>query len=185
MFNALKTIGTVLTVAQAAQFGKEAYAKYKDKKRIRQVNEVHEFIGQLDLNALKLAIESGDTDKLIDAVENIMNAAESVKVKSDLEEIKDDVSAVAKSMFDKLSKVANKAVSKASQKFDTTISDDGFDVPSFQDFIEGAKLKVLTKNGPLLVSVHDENVSVKMAKKLVIVEIESEYNINYKTIKLS
>ena len=186
MFNALKTIGTVLTVAQAAQFGKEAYAKYKDKKRIRQVNEVHEFIGQLDLNALKLAIESGDTDKLIDAVENIMNAAESVKVKSDLEEIKDDVSAVAKSMFDKLSKVANKAVSKASQKFDTTISDDdSFDVPSFQDFIEGAKLKVLTKNGPLLVSVHDENVSVKVAKKLVIVEIESENNINYKTIKLS
>lgn len=159
MFNALKTIGTVLTVAQAAQFGKEAYAKYKDKKRIRQVNEVHEFIGQLDLNALKLAIESGDTDKLIDAVENIMNAAESVKVKSDLEEIKDDVSAVAKSMFDKLSKVANKAVSKASQKFDTTnLDDDSFDVPSFQDFIEGAKLKVLTKNGPLLVSVHDENV---------------------------
>ena len=63
--------------------------------------------------------------------------------------------------------------------------DDGFDVPSFQDFIEGAKLKVLTKNGPLLVSVHDENVSVKVAKKLVIVEIESENNINYKTIKLS
>ena len=115
-----------------------------------------------------------------------MTAAESVKVKSDLEEIKDDVSAVAKSMFDKLSKVANKAVSKASQKFDTTIlDDDSFDVPSFQDFIEGAKLKVLTKNGPLLVSVHDENVSVKVAKKLVIVEIESENNINYKTIKLS
>jgi hypothetical protein len=43
----------------------------------------------------------------------------------------------------------------------------------------------LTKNGPLLVSVHDENVSVKVAKKLVIVEIESENNINYKTIKLS
>ena len=92
---ALKTIGTVLTVASTASFGKDMYDKYKGKKKARQIDEVHEFIGALDLEALQSAIESKDEDALIDAVEDIMTAAEAVRVKGEFEELAEDAQEVA------------------------------------------------------------------------------------------
>lgn len=185
MLGAIKTLGTVLAAAEAAKFGKEVYDKYKDKKRKRQINEVHEFIGNLDLDALQDAINSGDTEALIDAVEAIMEAAEAVKVKSDLEELKDDVTATAKTVFNKVSSVADKVMARASKKFDElTEEDDEIRIPSFQDFIKGATLPIFTKDGDLEVTVNDENVSINVAKKTVTVEIEVNGKTKYKSIKL-
>jgi len=114
----IKTVGTVLTVASTASFGKEMYGKYKDKKKGRQLNEVHQFIGALDLEALQSAIDSKDEDALIDAVEDIMIAAEAVRVKSDMEEFKDDAQDVAEKFFGTVSSLVSSVAEKVSEKLE-------------------------------------------------------------------
>jgi hypothetical protein len=167
MLGAIKTIGTVLTVASTAQFGKEMYDKYKDKKKKRQVEEVHDFIGRLDLDALQEAIDTNDTDALIDAVEDIMMAAEAVKVKSDLEELKDDAQEVAEKVFTTVSTVAGKVASKVSEKLDEVknavdeIEEDEVIEPTYSDFVNGyVALDFEVGKKTYKVTIEDENVSV-------------------------
>ena len=117
-FGALKTIGTVLIIASTASFGKDMYDKYKGKKKTRQLEEVHEFIGALDLNALQNAIDTNDQDALIDAVEDIMTAAEAVRVKSDFEEMAEDAQEAAGKIFEKVSGIASKVADKVGEKLD-------------------------------------------------------------------
>jgi N-methylhydantoinase A/oxoprolinase/acetone carboxylase beta subunit len=114
----LKSVGTILTVASTAQFGSELYTKYKGKKKTRQLEEVHEFIGSLDLEALQEAVDSKNEDALINAVNDIMMAAEAVKVKSDLEELGDDAQEVATKIFGHVSNIASKVASKVNEKLD-------------------------------------------------------------------
>lgn len=167
MLGAIKTIGTVLTVASTAQFGKEMYDKYKDKKKARQVDEVHDFIGRLDLEALQHAIDTNDTEALIDAVEDIMMAAEAVKVKSDLEELKDDATEVAGKIFETVSTVAGKVATKVSQKLDEVknavdeMEEDEIPDPTYSDFINGfVAIDFEVGNKIYKVTIEDENVSV-------------------------
>ena len=177
MLLGLKTLGTVLTVASTAQFGKEMYDKYKDKRKSRQVDEVHEFIGSLDIQALNDAIETEDTDALIDAVEAILDAANAVRVKSDLEELQDDVTDVAKNIFSTVSKVATKVAGKVGEKLDEVkeavddLEDDDLEtptIPSFKEFKKSsAVLQIEDKNGIYRITVNDDNVSTNNKKKTV------------------
>jgi len=167
MLGAIKTIGTVLTVASSAQFGKDMYNKYKDKKKKRQVEEIHSFIGRLDLEELQSAIDNNDTDALVNAVEDIMMAAEAVKVKSDLEELKDDAQEVAEKVFTTVSSVAGKVVSKVNEKFDEVqtavdeMEEDEIVDPTYSDFINGyVALDFEVGKKTYKVTIEDENVSV-------------------------
>jgi len=114
----LKTVGTVLTVASTASFGKDMYEKYKDKKKGRQLNEVHQFISALDLEALQEAIDGKNEVALIDAVEDIMIAAEAVRVKSDMEELKDDATDAAEKIFGTVTSIVGKVTDKVAAKLD-------------------------------------------------------------------
>lgn len=114
----LKAAGTILTVASSAKFGKEVYDKHKNKKRSRKIDEVHNFIGHLDLEALQVAINSKDEDALVDAVEDIIVAAEAVRVKSEVEEITEDVQETAMKVFDKASSLFGSALEKVNEKID-------------------------------------------------------------------
>jgi len=139
----LKTVGTVLTVASTASFGKDMYDKYKDKKKGRQLNEVHQFISALDLEALQEAIDSKNEDALIDAVEDIMTAAEAVRIKSDMEELKDDAQDVAEKIFGTVTSIVGKVTEKVAEKLDEVkeavedMEDDDLDTAencSYKDF---------------------------------------------------
>ena len=171
MFKSIKTLGTILTVVSTAQFGKELYDNYKDKKRKRQIDEVHQFISNLDLDSLQDAIKTGDTEKLIDAVEAIMTAAENVKIKSDLDELKDDITNTAKKVFSKVSDVAEKVVSSTSKKIDDLQSSDKEDkveLPTFKQFLNGAEFEFQTPHGmKSIITVNDENISINIAKKTI------------------
>ena len=101
MFGALRTIGTVLTVAAGTKFGKQQYDKYRDAKRKRQVEEVHEFLKNIDLEQLQKAVAANDVELLVDAVESILSAAHDVREKTEAEEIREDLSAAAKGVTDK------------------------------------------------------------------------------------
>ena len=181
MIKVLKTIGTVLTIASAAQFGKEMYGKYKDEKRRKQLEEVHEFIGKLDLKTLQKAIDTNDNDVLIQAVENIMNAAEAVKVKSDIEELKDDVQEVAEKMFKTVSTVAGKVIETVNEKIDEVVNTSEMkqnkeDNPSYSDFVSGAtSLKFKSTNNVYEVFIDNENISVNpVTKKVTFISPENE-----------
>lgn len=102
MFGALRTIGTVLTVAAASSFGKKQYDKYRDAKRQRQVEEVHEFLKNIDLDQLRDAIATEDVEKLGDSVSSILDAAHDVREKTEAEEIREDLSTAAKGATDKI-----------------------------------------------------------------------------------
>jgi wobble nucleotide-excising tRNase len=175
--NVIKTLSTVLTVASAAQIGKEMYGKYKDKKKSRQAQEVHEFIENIDLDSLQKALETENVDDLIEAVESIMEAAETVRIKSDFEDLKDDLSEVSKSAFDKLSSVADKvgaAAQKYAEKVDDMIEESKEDEkPTFEMFIHGADLDVSTKAGDFTININDPSVSIKPASKTILFEFES------------
>ena len=168
MIGALKTIGTVLTVASTAQFGKEMYDKYKGKKKARQIDEVHAFIGALDLDALQRAIDSNDTDALVDAVEDIMVAAEAVKVKSDLEEFAEDAQEVAGKLFDKFTTVASKVADRVGEKLGEVknavddMDDDDLDEfvnPSYKEFKKyGARVTVDSGGKTYSFTINDDNV---------------------------
>ena len=164
MFGAIKTIGTVLTVASTAQFGKEMYDNYKDKKKKRQIDEVHEFIGRLDLNALQHAIDTNDVEALVDAVEDIMLAAESVKVKSDIEELKEDAQEVAEKVFNTLSGIANKVTSKVGEKLNEVkeIIDEETEVElTYYNFVNGlVAIDFEVGKKCYTVTIDDENISV-------------------------
>ena len=114
----LKAAGTILTVASSAKFGKEVYDKHKSKKRSRKIDEVHNFIGNLDLEALQHAVDSKDEDALVDAVEDIIVAAEAVRVKSEVEEITEDVQETAMKVFNTASTLFGSAVEKVTEKID-------------------------------------------------------------------
>ncbi len=169
MFKSIKTLGTILTVVSTAQFGKEMYDNYKDKKRKRQIDEVHQFISKLDLNALQEAIKSENTEKLIDAVEAIMIAAENVKIKSDLDELTDDITSTAKKVFSKVSDVAEKVVASTSKKIDE-INKPKYnkkEIPTFTQFLDGAELEFKTPDAIMMVNINDVNVFINVAKKSV------------------
>ena len=114
----LKAAGTILTVASSAKFGKEVYDKHKSKKRSRKIDEVHNFIGNLDLETLQHAIDSKDEYALVDAVEDIIVAAEEVRVKSEVEEITEDVQETAMKVFNKASTLFGSAFEKVTEKID-------------------------------------------------------------------
>lgn len=118
MLLGLKTLGTILTVASTASFGKDMYDKYKGKKKSRQLEEVHEFIGSLDLEALQEAMDSKDEEALIDAVNDIMIAAEAVRVKSDMEELADDAQLAASKIFGKVSSIVGNVTDMVSEKLE-------------------------------------------------------------------
>lgn len=193
MLKTIKMLGTVLTVASTAQIGKELYSTYKDKKRQRQIQEVHNFIENLDLEILYDAIETEDTEKLIEAVESIIRASENVRAKSELEEISDDLTGAAKVALEKVTDIANKVVEDLSHVFDELIDDnddveneDVVRLPTFDEFINGAELPIFDKDGGFLVTVNDANVFVKMQSKTVFVEIieKSSGNTKVKQITL-
>ena len=118
MLLGLKTIGTLLTVASTASFGKDMYDKYKGKKKSRQLEEVHQFIGSLDLEALQDAMDSKNEEALIDAVNDIMIAAEAVRVKSDMEELADDAQLAASKIFGHVTTIASKVADKVGEKLE-------------------------------------------------------------------
>lgn len=184
MFGAIKTLGTVLTVVSTAQFGKELYANYKNKKRKRQLDEVHDFISHLDLEALQNAIKTNNTDTLIDAVENIIQAAENVRIKSDLEDLKDDVSNAANKVFNKVSGMANKVADKINGlKPNVFKVDDEINIPSFDQFMAGMPLYLEMNDTPYLISVNDVSVSVNPKLKMVIILFNEGETIKKITLK--
>jgi len=134
MIGALKTLGTVLTIASTASFGKDLYDKHKDKKRARQINEVHNFISSLDLEALQDAIESKNEEALIDAVEDIIIAAETVKSKSELEELAEDAQELATNIIDKVSKVTSTVIDKVQDKINDYELEKDIDRPTYKEF---------------------------------------------------
>lgn len=168
MFKTIKTLGTILTVVSTAQFGKEMYDNYKDKKRKRQIDEVHQFISNLNLTELQDAIKSENTEKLIDAVEAIMTAAENVKIKSDLDELKDDITSTAKKVFSKVSDVAEKVVASTSKKIDEiNTKNENKSQPTFKQFLDGAELEFNTPDRVIIVTINNAQVFVNVAKKTV------------------
>lgn len=178
MLGIIKTVGTVLTLASTAQFGKEMYGKYNDKRRARQIAEVHAFITSLDLASLEDAIKSKDKDKLVDAVEAIMCAAEAIKVRSDFDELKDDVSEVAKNLFDSVSKVATQVVTRVGDEIekiktdieDTSSKESDGGTPTYKQFKNGGQVLIVKiGNRKLEVTVDDENVSTNDKTKTVTV----------------
>lgn len=186
MLKALKTIGTVLTVASTVQLGKEVYGNYKDKKRKRQLQEVHEFISNLDINELQKAIESENTDSLVDAVESIIEAAESVRIKSEFEEISEDITESFKTVFSKVSDVAKKVADEAAEQFEKLDNEGEINkTPSFKEFLNGDTLTVTTKKGNIDVNVDDDNVSVKIPSRTVLIELEVDGKTKIKKIKLN
>jgi len=195
MFSSLKTIGTVLTVASTAKFGKDMYDSYKSKKKARQIDEVHKFIGALDLNTLQRAIDTNDTDILIDAVEDIISVAETIRIKSDLEDFTDNVQEVAGNLFDKFTTVANKVADRVGEKIDevkNSIEDEDEDEyedlthlkPTFKEFKkEGKPLQVKSENGKLytitndmdMVSTNNKNKTVTFivgAKEVILTKLD-------------
>lgn len=178
MLGAIKTLGTVLTLASSAKFGKEMYETYKDKKRARQVAEVHDFIASLNMQELEDAIKSKDNDKLIDAVEAIMCAAESIKIKNEFDELKDDVTDVAKNIFETVSMVATKVATKVTDGFDKISADfedtskpssDG-GIPTYKQFKNGGQVLVVNIGSRRMeVTIDDDNVSTNDKSKTVTV----------------
>lgn len=114
MLGAIKTIGTLLTVATTAHAGKELYSKIKTAKREKELAEVHDFLENIDLKLLKKAIKTEDQDLLITAVESILDAAEKMRKKTQTEELIEDVTSTAKSIFSTVSDVADKVITGAS-----------------------------------------------------------------------
>lgn len=149
----LKTVGTVLTIASTASFGKDVYNKYKDKKKSRQLNEVHQFIGALDLEALQVAIDGKNEDALIDAVEDIMMAAEAVRAKSDIEELADDAQEVAEKIFGKVTNLVSKVTTTVSEKLEEVKiaveemeDSDSSELCTYKDFKKNGAMFVVTDN---------------------------------------
>ncbi len=175
----LKAAGTILTVASTASFGKDMYDKYKGKKKSRQLEEVHEFIGALDLEALQEAIDSKDEEALIDAVNDIMIAAEAVRVKSDIEEFTDDAQEAAAKIFGHVTSIATKVADKVGEKLDEVkeavedMEDDDLDM------VENPTYKAFKKHKAVLsaycettdrdydITVDDVNVSTSNKHKSV------------------
>jgi len=193
MIGAIKTLGTVLTVASTTKFGKDMYDTYKGKKKARQIDEIHEFIGALDLDTLQRAIDTNDNDILINAVEDIISAAEAIKVKSDLEEFADDAQEVAGKLFNKFTKVAGKVADKVGDKIDevknSIDNDEEYEdlknpKPTFKEFKkEGKTLQVESENGTLyditndmdMVSTNNKNKTVTFivgAKEVILTKLD-------------
>lgn len=173
MLGAIKTIGSVVTLVSSAQFGKEVYDKYKDKRKKRQIEEVHEFIKNLDLVKLQDAITSKDNDALIDAVENIMKAADTVKLKSEFEELKEDASEIANKVFNTVTGFTDKILTKTVEKLDN-LSDYGHietpsDEPTFDEFINGKPLIVEIDKKMIKIYHTYRIVSVNAATKTVFI----------------
>jgi len=95
MFGAIKTIGTILTVASSAQMGKDLFDNYKSKKNQEKINEVHDFLEIIDIDLLNEAITTKNQELLINAVENIIKAAEQINNKNNFENIIVDVQNLA------------------------------------------------------------------------------------------
>ncbi len=179
MIGILKAAGTILTVASTAQLGKDLYSKYKGKKKARQLEEVHEFIGALDLEALQEAIDSKDEEALIDAVNDIMVAAEAVRVKSDIEEFTDDAQEAASKIFGKVTTIVGSVADKVGEKLDEVkeavedMEDDDLDT------VENPTYKAFKKHKAVLsaycettdrdydITVEDHNVSTNNKQKTV------------------
>ena len=169
MIGALKTIGTVITVASSAQFGKDMYDKYKTKKKNVKLDEVHKFIGSLDLESLQEAIKSKDEDKLINAVEAIIDAADAVKHKSDFEEITEDVQDAAGYLFDKVSDFGSQVVKTVGDKIDDlTSTNEDVSKPTFKEFRKNGKKLIVNVDGEdCSVCIEDNNVYVNKKNKSI------------------
>jgi len=169
MIIGMKAIGTVVTVLSSAQFGKDMYDKYKTKKKDVKLEEVHKFIGSLDLQSLQEAIESKDEDKLINAVEDIIKSADAVKHKSDLEELTDDVQDVAGFVYDKVTSFGSQVIDTVGDKINEfTESDEPETQPTFKEFRKkGKKLKVMIDGSKCNICIDDEDVHINKKAKSV------------------
>ena len=158
MFGALRTIGTVLTVAAGAKFGKEQYDKYRDAKRKRQVEEVNQFIKSVDLDELQKAIKSEDVEVLVDSVESIIAAAHDVRERSAAEDLREDLTAAAEGAtekvmgffdsitdsedFKKATESFNAGLDKASAKLDEVVDSVGESIDEMATAIDEAMEEV-------------------------------------------
>ena len=166
MVGVIKVIGTVVTVATSAQFGKDMYDKHKTKKRNVKLDEVHKFLGLLDVESLEEAIKSKNKKKLIIAVEEIIDAAGTVKHKSDFEEITEDIQDLAGNIFDRASSFGSEVFKTVSDKFSD--EDCNIENPTFKKFRKkGAKLVLSIDGKNHSISINDENVFINKEKKSV------------------